>query len=257
MRHAELKQRVNAEIDRRSGAFDRHRGRHLSPPGTGLQGDAHGRHRRHASSSGWASAITSNWRLTGLKTVVSGAGGGGPTVAVMGELDSVLVADHPSSPTRRLARRTVAATTRRSRLCWASPTACSARACYPNWPATWPSSPCRPRSMSRSTFARAARRGPDRVHRRQGRTGAARRVRRYRHGHDGARSRRDGRHRLMNTPATASSASRRASSAKRPMPAARRTVASTHSTPRNSALDAINAQRETFRDDDTVRVIPS
>src|SRR5438874_9438885 len=33
--------------------------------------------------------------ITGLKTVVS-AGAAGPTVAVLGELDSVLVADHPN-----------------------------------------------------------------------------------------------------------------------------------------------------------------
>src|SRR5690606_26674128 len=33
--------------------------------------------------------------ITGLKTTVSAGGGAGPNVAVIGELDSVLVADHP------------------------------------------------------------------------------------------------------------------------------------------------------------------
>ena len=48
--------------------------------------------------------------LTGLKGRIQGGAGSGPRVAVIGELDSLVVTEHPT-PTRRRARHTPAATT--------------------------------------------------------------------------------------------------------------------------------------------------
>jgi amidohydrolase len=96
MRHAELKQRVIAEIDRQAEHLiaigeDIFRHPELGFKETRTAGVV-GREFQRLGLS-----YHEQLALTGLKTVVSGASGGGLTVAVLGELDSVLVADHPSA----------------------------------------------------------------------------------------------------------------------------------------------------------------
>ncbi|RIK37972.1 MAG: amidohydrolase [Chloroflexi bacterium] len=97
MRHAELKQRVIAAIDAEAAHLiavgeDIYRHPELGFKETRTAGIV-GREFQRLGLS-----YLEELALTGLKTVVSGSGAaGGPTVAVIGELDSVLVADHPQA----------------------------------------------------------------------------------------------------------------------------------------------------------------
>jgi amidohydrolase len=94
MRHAELKRRVIAAIDAEA--------EHLIAVGEDIlrHPELGFKETRTAGIVGrefqrLGLSYLEELALTGLKTIVSGAGtAGGPTVAVIGELDSVLVADH-------------------------------------------------------------------------------------------------------------------------------------------------------------------
>jgi hypothetical protein len=89
--------------------------------------------------------------VTGVRADLPSSGDG-PTVAILGELDALVVADNPR-PTRRPARSTPAATTPRSAACSGPGSGCSNRASSRSLPAGLSSSPCRPRSTSRSSTA--------------------------------------------------------------------------------------------------------
>jgi len=93
MRHAELKQRVNAAIDAEA--------EHLIAVGEDIlrHPELGFKETRTAGIVGrefqrLGLSYLEEVAVTGLKTVVSGGATGGPTVGVIGELDSVLVTDH-------------------------------------------------------------------------------------------------------------------------------------------------------------------
>jgi amidohydrolase len=99
MRNAELKQRVNEAIDRDA--------EHLIAVGEDIRRhpELGFKERRTAGIVGrefqrLGLSYLEELAITGLKTVVAGgSGSGGPTVGVIGELDSVLVADHEFADT--------------------------------------------------------------------------------------------------------------------------------------------------------------
>jgi amidohydrolase len=93
MQYEALKQRVNAEIDRHAEQLIAVGEDIFRHPELGFK------ERRTAGVVArefgrLGLSYLEDLALTGLKTVVAGARGSGPTVAVLGELDSVLVADH-------------------------------------------------------------------------------------------------------------------------------------------------------------------
>jgi amidohydrolase len=96
MRFHELKQRVNAEIDRHA--------EHLIAIGEDIfrHPELGFKERRTAGVVAHefgrlGLSYLEDLAITGLKTVISGSATGGPTIGVLGELDSVLVADHPQA----------------------------------------------------------------------------------------------------------------------------------------------------------------
>ena len=90
--------------------------------------------------------------ITGVRADAAGRAGDGPTFALLGELDGLVVPGHPS-PTRRPAPRTPAATTPSSPACSASPSGCWTRRPATTWRDAWRFSPCPPRSTSTSSGA--------------------------------------------------------------------------------------------------------
>ncbi|HUG16740.1 MAG TPA: amidohydrolase [Thermomicrobiales bacterium] len=94
MRHQELKQRVNDEIDRHAEQLIAVGEDIFRHPELGFnERRTAGVVAREFSRLGLS--YLEDVALTGLKTLVSGSDSSGPTVAVLGELDSILVADHP------------------------------------------------------------------------------------------------------------------------------------------------------------------
>ena len=88
--------------------------------------------------------------LTGVRADVAGRGGDGPTFALLGELDALVVTGHPVADPRP-APRTPAATTRRWPDCSAPPWACSTPRRSITSPDAWCSSRCPPRSTATSS----------------------------------------------------------------------------------------------------------
>ena len=93
MQHEDLKRRVLAEIDSNAAHLISVGNRIYKDPELGFKEFRTAKivaDEFQRLSLGYHEGIA----ITGLKTQVAGQGGAGPTVAVLGELDSVLVADH-------------------------------------------------------------------------------------------------------------------------------------------------------------------
>lgn len=96
MRHQELKQRVIDEIDRHAvGLIAVGDDIFLHPELGFKERRTAGVVAREFSRLGLS--YLEDVAVTGLKTVVSGGDSSGPTIGVLGELDSILVADHPNA----------------------------------------------------------------------------------------------------------------------------------------------------------------
>ncbi len=96
MQHEDLKRRVLAEIDSNAAHLISVGNRIYKDPELGFKEFRTAKivaDEFQRLSLGYHEGIA----ITGLKTQVAGQGGAGPTVAVLGELDSVLVADHPDA----------------------------------------------------------------------------------------------------------------------------------------------------------------